>query len=89
MHQTDGQVVTGAEEVPVSEPVMYSSIKQHPGLESEATVGGINLRASWMAGRPIFGDVLLTRCRAGFETSVECWGWLKSWDQISQRLRQK
>ena len=74
MHQTEDQTAIGTEEVTVLEPVMYSSIKQQPGIESVVDAGRLNLRASWLAGRPIFGDVLLTRCRAGFEPSVECWG---------------
>ena len=58
-------------EMAVSEPFMYGFVPLHP---EKASVGrlAINLRASWMAGRPIFGDVILTRCRASIDDKVSC-----------------
>ncbi len=49
----------------VSEPLMYSTLGTIFGQ------GILNVRASFMSGTAVFGDVLLTRCRAGID-AVRC-----------------
>jgi len=82
----DGGPQVGVEVREVPEPHVYSIIGQDRGGDEGSerrdgpegcprdglgySGGLLNVRASWLVGRPVYGRVLLTRCRASMNPKV-------------------
>ena len=68
----------------VSEPYLYCSYQDQLGAAEGAAAaapggGGLNIRASWLAGQDIRGDVALGLCGIMYGTVSGDWGWSEHW----------
>ncbi len=50
----------------VAQPILYSKVVRGADAATDKESGPLNLRPSWLAGRAVHGDALLSMCRLSY-----------------------